>query len=194
MFEAFYYHTHKYIHCIKNAAEFIFVTASSWRMELQMNIKKISSTLIQNGELSGAVAVLIPCAPPSRTDQRGEIFMWWCYCISMLQGKHYERRSCCPMWTPWRLQVTMFWKGQSYVSFRRSKLLDVQIFVLFLSLESCMSMLELLFLCTYAEYWNGSRNTCGASNMKGLSVSILKKRQGKLAHVFGPFVVLSSLC
>lgn len=158
-----------------------------------MSIKRISSTLIWNGELSGVVAVLIPRAPPSRTDRLGEIFMWWCYCISMLQGKHYERRSYCPMWTPWHLQVMLFWKGQSYVSFRRSKLLDVQIFIL-LSLESCMSTLDLLFLCTYAEYCNGSRNTQGASNMKGLSMSILKKRQGKLAHVFGPFVVLLSLC
>lgn len=57
-----------------------------------------------------------------------------------------------------------------------------------------MSTLDLLFLCTYAEYCNGSRNTHGASNMIGLSMSILKKRQGKLAHVFGPFVVLPSLC
>lgn len=113
--------------------------------------------------------------------------MGWRYCVCMLQGKHEERRSCCPTWTAWRLQVTLFWKGQSYVSFRRSKLLDVQIFLLCLSLDSCISKLELLFLCTDVEYGNGSRNTHGASNMKGLSMLFLKKRQGKLAQVLWAF-------
>lgn len=63
----------------------------------------------------------------------------------------------------------------------------MQIFLLCLSLDSCISKLELLFLCTHVEYWKGSRSTHGASNMKGLSVSVLNKRQGKLACVLWAF-------
>lgn len=42
----------------------------------------------------------------------------------------------------------------------------------------------MLFLCTDVEYWNGSRTTHGAPNMKGLSVLVLDKRKGRFAHIF----------
>lgn len=66
-------------------------------------------------------------------------------------------------------------------------MLDVQIFLLCLSMDSCISKLGLFFLCTCVECWNGSRYTHGASNTKGLSILILKKEYGKLAHVFWAF-------
>lgn len=62
--------------------------------------------------------------------------------------------------------------------------MNVQIFLLRLSLDNCISELEVLFLCTYVEYWYGSKTTHGAFNMKGLSVLILDKRKGRPAHVF----------
>lgn len=89
---------------------------------------------------------------------------------------------------------TLFWKGWAYVSFKRSRLLNVQIFLLCLSLDNCISELEVLFLCTYVEYWNGSRTPHGASNTKGIPVLILDKRKGRLAHVFWVSSMLLSLC
>lgn len=161
-------HTHIYI----SHQKFLWISLCNCqclRMELHVSIKKISSTPICDHQRSGAVAMLKHCTSTRSWLELGE---------QLWEDVSAHRLCSLKKGDPAVLHehhMTLFQKGQFDVSSRRSKVLDVQIFLLCLSMDSCISKLGLFFLCTCVERWNGSRYTRGASNTKGLSILIPKK-------------------
>lgn len=104
------------------------------RTELEIGVKKISSTPIRDH------AHTLCAFTGSWENFPGTTLLHM-----HVAEKQEERRSCSPTQAAQWLQVRLFWKSQLNVSFRMSKLLAAQIFLLCLFVDSCISKLRLFF-------------------------------------------------